>query len=196
VSHSGSGGGTVAKGGGNWLIGLGADVAWITDSTDTGLSITSAIPPIFDAYATIVMPEPGVPALLAECELRVLRLLMAETVDQDWWLGYLDTGADDVVFPDAPRVVLYANWGYVVVKAGPAQARLWRTAGSTPGHTRLPDLMFPMDKTWLLSTLWDDDWWCLGGSARLVDGFVADPRLEAHRVGTDVDATPPGHVSY
>jgi len=143
VSHSGSGGGTVAKGGGDWQIGLGADVAWITNSTETGLSITSAIPPIFDAYATIVMPEPGVPALLAEHELRVLRLLMAETADQDWWLGYLDTGTDDVVFPDAPRVLLYAHWGYVVVKAGPAQAQLWRTAGSTPRHTRLPDLMFP-----------------------------------------------------
>ena len=196
MSHSGSGGGTVAKGGGNWQIGLGADVAWITNSTETGLSITSAIPPIFDAYATIVMPEPGVPALLAEHELRVLRLLMAETADQDWWLGYLDTGTDDVVFPDAPRVLLYAHWGYVVVKAGPAQAQLWRTAGSTPRHTRLPDLMFPEDRTWLLSALWDDDWWCLGGSARLVDAFLADPGLKAHRVGTDDDATPPGHVSY
>lgn len=133
MSHSGSGGGTVAKGGGNWLIGLGADVAWITDSTDTGLSITSAIPPIFDAYATIVMPEPGVPALLAECELRVLRLLMAETVDQDWWLGYLDTGADDVVFPDAPRVVLYANWGSWWSKLGPPKRDCGGQQGRLPG---------------------------------------------------------------
>jgi hypothetical protein len=195
VSHSGSGGDTVAKGGGNWQIGLGADVAWITNSTEAGLSITSAIPPIFDAYATIVMPEPGVPSLVADHELRVLRLLMAETADQDWWLGYLDTGTDDVVFPDAPRVLLYANWGYVVVKAGPAQSQLWRTVGSTPRHPRLPDLMFPEDRTWLLSTLWDDDWWCLGGSTGLVDAFVADPGLSGHLVGTDDDATPPRHVA-
>ena len=26
---------------------------------------------------------------------------------QPWWLGYLDTGADDIVFPDAPKVTLY-----------------------------------------------------------------------------------------
>jgi hypothetical protein len=56
--------------------------------------------------------------------------------------------------------------------------------------------MVPEDRTWLLSTLWDDDWWCLGGSTRLVDAFLADPGLEAHRVDTDEDATPPGHASY
>ena len=34
--------------------------------------------------------------------LRSLRRVLAETPDER--LGYLDTGADDIVFPDAPKV--------------------------------------------------------------------------------------------
>ena len=40
--------------------------------------------------------------------------------------GYLDTGADDIVFPDAPKVTLYSGWPYVLVEAGPEQAATWR----------------------------------------------------------------------
>ena len=36
----------------------------------------------------------------------------------------------------------------------------------------LPHLMFPADRSWLFSTLWDDDWSCLGGPAGLVGGFL------------------------
>ena len=168
------------------------DVDWITRSTVAGLTVTSAIPPVFAAYATVVVPE--LRAGLEEHAHHVVRLLSQHGTDLDWWLGYLDTGASAVVFPDAPRVRLYSDWPYVLVKAGPQQALRWR-AEPTPLHCGLPDLMFPTDRSWLISALWDDDWWCLGGPAELVDAFLREPGLEAHRVDAHDDATPPGHFA-
>jgi hypothetical protein len=56
--------------------------------------------------------------------------------------------------------------------------------------------MFPADRSWLVSTLWDDDWTCIGGRTALVESVLHDPELgpRARRVelGGD-DATPPGH---
>jgi hypothetical protein len=180
------------KDGEQWRIGTDADVAWIQGSTECGLTIRSAIPPIFPAYATVVVPDKHEGR--SEHVHLVLRLLGEQSGDQPWWLGYLDTGADDLVFPDAPRVRLYADWAYVLVQAGPVEAARWRhDMGSwrAPG----PDLIFPADRSWLLSWLWDDDWRCLGGSAALVDRFLDQPQLEARRVDPGEDATPPGHVA-
>jgi hypothetical protein len=41
----------------------------------------------------------------------------------------------------------------------------------------LPNVMFPVDRSWLVSALWDDDWICIGGPAGLVDRFVRHPDL-------------------
>ena len=38
-------------------IGSQADVAWIQESTRTGLTITSAIPPVLEAHATVVVSD-------------------------------------------------------------------------------------------------------------------------------------------
>ena len=35
------------------------EVAWIALGTSTGRTITAAIPPVFEAYATIVRPDTG-----------------------------------------------------------------------------------------------------------------------------------------
>ena len=185
-------GSTREKDGRSWQIGTNTDVDWISTGTAIGLTVTSAIPRVFGAYATVVVPE--LRAGLEEHEHHVVRLLSQCSTDVDWWLGYLDTGASDVVFPDARRVRMYADWPYVLVKAGPQQALQWR-AEPSPLHCRLPDLMFPTDRSWLISALWDDDWWCLGGPAELVDAFLREPGLEAHRVDRHGDATPPGHVA-
>jgi hypothetical protein len=173
-------------------IGTDADVAWIKESTKPGLSITSAIPPVFAAYATAVVPDKDEGR--SEHLGLILRLLTEQSRDQPWWLGYLDTGADDLVFPDAPRVTLYADWPYVLVQAGPAEAARWRhdlRSWRAPG----PDLIFPADRSWLLSWLWDDDWRCLGGPAALVDRFSDQAQLQVRRVKLGEDATPPGHVA-
>jgi len=115
------------------------------------------------------------------------------TAEQPWWLGYLDTGAHDVVFNTVPKVTLYWGWRYVLVEAGPEQALTWRS-----GHMRggvlggLPDLFFPADRTWLASALWDDTWTDFGGSAELVDALQRDPIANARQVQPDQDAVPPG----
>jgi hypothetical protein len=47
---------TVAKDGQTWRVGTDADLAWIDDGTAVGLTIDAAIPLVFEAYATVVLP--------------------------------------------------------------------------------------------------------------------------------------------
>ena len=185
----------VAKDGRTWRIGTDADVAWIKQGTGTGRTITAAIPPVFEAYATVVLPEGGDGQ--DAHDQAVLDLLREQLGEQVWWLGYLDTGADDIVFPDAPMVTLYSGWRYVLVEAGPDQAATWRQR-DRPSFWQgaLPNVMFPASRSWLISTLWDDDWTCIGGPAGLVDSFVNRPGLQARPVVLGQDATPPGHQAF
>jgi hypothetical protein len=178
-----------------WLIGTDAEVAWITNGTSADRTITSAIPPVFEAYATIVLPYRGEGQEVHD--RAVLSVLSEHSAGQPWWLGYLDTGADDIVFPRAPMVILYSGWHYVLVDAGPEQAATWRQ----PEFGRfwkgvLPNVMFPADRSWLVSTLWDDDWTCIGGPAPLVGKFLRHPDLQARPVALGQDATPPGHQAF
>jgi hypothetical protein len=71
-------------------------------------------------------------------DLAVSALLSEHPAGQPWWLGYLDTGVDDIVFPGAPMVTLYSGWRYVLAAAGPEQAATWRR--NDPGsYGVLPD---------------------------------------------------------
>jgi hypothetical protein len=185
----------VVKDGRSWRLGTAADVAWITGGTTIDRTITSAIPPVFEAYATIVLP-PGSEGQAVH-DRAVLTLLSEQSAGQPWWLGYLDTGADDIVFPREPMVTMYADWHYVLVEAGLEQAATWRQSefGSF-WMGALPNLMFPADRSWLVSTLWDDDWTCIGGPSALVEEFLHHPDLQARPVALGEDATPPGHQSF
>lgn len=191
---------TRMKDGVAWRIGTDADVTWITTLTTTGLAITSAIPPVFDSYATVVHPRDGLRGseFAREHDQAVLKLLEGHTTSQPWWLGYLETGASDIVFDNAPKVTLYADWHYLLVEAGPEQAATWRPTGDRTNwkNTELPDLIFPERRSWLLSTLWDDHWTCIGGPEALIDDLLRDPLLgpRACRVTIDQDATPEGQV--
>jgi hypothetical protein len=116
-----------ARDGSTWRIGTDAEVAWIATGTSMGRTITAAIPPVFEAYATVVLPYGWDGEGQDKHDRAVLALLGEQWAGQPWWLGYLDTGADDIVFPDAPRVTLYSGWHYVLAEAGlsrpPAGAR-------------------------------------------------------------------------
>ena len=179
----------LARDGRTWRIGTDAEVAWITSGTSMGRTITVAIPPVFDAYATVV--EPDSDDQWDKHDRAVVALLGQYSAGQAWWLGYLDTGVDDVIFADPPMVTLYVGWRYVLVEAGPQQAATWRNDRGM--HGVLPELMFPADRSWLVSTLWDDDWTCIGGPAGFVESFLRHPDLQARPVMLGQDATPPGH---
>jgi hypothetical protein len=177
------------KDGRSWQIGTTREVDWIVNRTTEGPSITVAIPPVFEAYASFYEPD-GV-AIFAH-EHAVLDRLVEFTRDQSWWLGYLDTGAHSVVFDDVPKVSLYWSWHYVLVATGPEQALTWRTGHMRAQYGVLPDLFFPEDRSWLLSALWDDTWTCIGGPRILIEALHHDPLVQAHRVQLGVDAKPPG----
>ena len=171
-------------------MGAQQDVAWINDGVEVGRSITASIPPVFAAYATLVFPL-GLESTreqMRPAEDRfddaLLRVLGAHTEPQPWWLGFLDTGGSDVVFGDAPRVVIYSGWKYVLVQAGAREARTWR-ADEGRWFTALPELMFPADRSWLVSSLWDDAWAGVGGSAQLISGLLTEPELRPAAERTD-----------
>lgn len=188
-----------------WRIGRDTEIAWIADNTEVGLPITSAIPPQFDAYATLEHPGTG------ESETRprafedwdrhaasLIAVLTEHTAAQPWWLGFLECGPSaNIIFHDVGKVSLYGNSEcYVLVEAGPEQAATWRR--NENNKDVVPDLMFPADRSWLISTLWDDDWTCLGGPRKLVDAVLNRPELQ-YRVrevtSLVADATPPGHTA-
>ncbi|MHB8694290.1 MAG: hypothetical protein ACYDHH_23875 [Solirubrobacteraceae bacterium] len=180
---------TSLKDGRTWRIGIEDDVVWINDGVTGGLSITAAVPPAFAAYATLVFP------LNLELDRNahrpaedrfddaLLRVLSAHPNPQPWWLGFLETGASDVVLDDAPRVRVY-GWNYVLVQAGPHEARMLR-GDAGRWFTALPELMFPADNSWLMSSLWDDAWACIGGSAELIATLLDEPELRAAAERTD-----------
>jgi hypothetical protein len=180
---------TELKDGRAWRIGAEDEVAWVNAGVIGGRSITAAVPSVFAAYASLVFP---VDLELDRADMRpaedrfddaVLRVLSAHTKPQPWWLGFLETGASDVVLDDAPRVHVY-GWKYILVGAGPHEARTWR---SDEGRwfTALPELMFPADHGWLMSSLWDDAWACVGGSADLISALLIEPELRAGAERTD-----------
>lgn len=174
-----------------WQIGGSGEVAWIAADTQPDGTVAAAIPPVFDAYAIVPVPETDEDKRLSDEAL--VALLRAQASQQPWWLGYLETGVAELVIPDAPRVRLYCGWPYVLIKAGPDQAGSWRTNDdATPWHSALPELIFPFDHSWLVSTLWDDDWKCLGGPRSLVESVVRHPRLHARGVALDEQVTPSG----
>ncbi len=178
----------VTKDGRSWRVGTVDDAAWLGGPPAHGVSITTAIPPVFDAYATFYPPD----GVTSEAHERaVIHELTEHSPDQPWWLGYLDTGAHDIVFPLAPTLSLYWNWAYVLVEAGPVQALTWRN-GHMRGDGFLPDLFFPADHSWLVSALWDDTWTDIGGTAALITALQRNPLVAARPVGTDDDALPPG----
>jgi cold shock CspA family protein len=91
-----------------WRFGAEEDVRWINDGVIRGTSITASVPPVFAAYLTLAFPlaleasRDDMRAAEDRFDDALLRVLCAHTAPQPWWLGFLETGASDVVFADAP----------------------------------------------------------------------------------------------
>jgi len=185
-----------------WPIGGQAEVDWINEGVDSSRRITGAIPPLFADYATVAdfRTEEGLQRDLGSerrQDLAFVDVLHRHDGGRSWWIGYLDTGPADIVFRDAPKATLYHGWPYVFVLAGPDQAATWRPAPGVQPNWKsheLPEVMFPEDRSWLVSFLWDDDWACIGGPDALIDDVLSDPVLapNARRVDPQQNATPPG----
>lgn len=90
------------KDGLSWRIGRGAEIAWIQQNTDCGVAITSAVPSMFAAYATLELPGTGDHDAASWFEdpdrhdAGVLALLSEHTAAQPWWLGSLELAAPDL----------------------------------------------------------------------------------------------------
>src|SRR5947209_28276 len=102
---------TQIKDGVVWRVGGQADVEWINEGTESGRRITAAIPPLFAAYATLTnhpgAPIPDEPRDLGterRQDLAFVDVLRRHSRDMAWWIGYLETGASDIVFWHAPKV--------------------------------------------------------------------------------------------
>ncbi len=79
-------------------IGGETEVAWIRENTKVSFAITSAIPPVFEAYATLELPGSGDHASASPLEdpdrhdAGVLAVLSGHSAVQPWWIGYLRHG--------------------------------------------------------------------------------------------------------
>lgn len=179
----------VVRDGRTWRVGTREDVAWLADRPG-GVSVATSMPLVFDAYATLYPPHDTTPEHAHE--QAIVDALATHTPPQPWWLGYLDTGAHDIVFPEAPTVSLYFDWSYVLVEGGPSEAMRWRTGTMRSGEGHLPDLFFSFDKSWFVTALWDDHFACIGGSTDLIEALAQEPLAGVRRVSPDEDTAPPG----
>ncbi|WP_264991487.1 hypothetical protein, partial [Mycobacterium kiyosense] len=75
----------VDRDGGRWQVGAAGDVAWIAEATTYGVTITSAIPPVFASYATVVAVDTREER--QRHDDAVLTVLEQCSPDQRWWLG-------------------------------------------------------------------------------------------------------------
>ena len=111
---------------------------------------------MYAAYATIVVPDGD--EAKTQPDRALVEALEAPAPADRWWIGYLDTGAAELSNIKGPRMSAYAGWTYVLKAWGLRQVLATRDNGrSTPWHSALPELLFPHDRAWLVSTLWDDD---------------------------------------
>jgi hypothetical protein len=72
------------------------------------------------------------------------------------------------------------------------RALAWRVGHMRSQHGVLPNLFFFVDRSWLVSALWDDAWTCVGGTDDLIDRLRSWPHGASARAGF-LTATDPPH---
>jgi hypothetical protein len=90
---------------------------------------------------------------------------------------------------DGPKVDFFHRY---LLFTGPLdEAGQWGARPYGPGIRRdinSPNLMWPADHAWFVTTNFEYEWTGVGGSSALVDDLLRDPRLEVVRTRYDVDA--------
>lgn len=160
-----------------WVIGGSADVAWLAGPVDHAADQISLVPPAFASYCQLDLPD-GAPGSQVRHDNALVSMLSGAPAAREWWLGYLEYGIGiDLPFDDAPRTNLF-SWNYVLVQAGAEQALNWRASESPIAWKgALPDLIFPVDRSWVLITDWDARWSGIGGPDDLVRSLLDHPEL-------------------
>lgn len=77
----------VTREGTSWRLGTATDVAWIGAGTSVDRTVNSAVPAVFEAYATITLPDDW--GDRAPVDAALMWVLRVHAGDQPWWLGYL-----------------------------------------------------------------------------------------------------------
>jgi hypothetical protein len=80
----------IAKDGQSWRIGTKAQISWIANGTSIYQTITSAIPPVFAAYATFWESDDDSVSMTVYEQAVLSHLIEQTAADQPWWLGYRD----------------------------------------------------------------------------------------------------------
>jgi hypothetical protein len=129
------------------------DVAWIRDGTSVSRTIRSAIPDGYDVDGLVDLVEDG-----GRTESRLLTAL-GIAADEELVAGWIDR--DGLMTEAGDEHLLYATWRYRIriVRTAELEGRLHPDV-----HDDFPDLLFPRDRAWLVSTLWDDTWRSIGAS--------------------------------
>jgi len=88
---------------------------------------------------------------------------------------------------EGPRLLVAAR-DYLLFEGPVSQAGNWGATGFGPGiarHLNSPNLMWPADQAWFVTTSIEGSWSGIGGSEALVDELLGDDRLEIVRARFD-----------
>jgi hypothetical protein len=136
-----------------WVIGDGADVAWLAGPVDHAAGRISLVPPAFAAYCQLDLPD-DIPGSQINHDKALVATLSTAPAARKWWLGYLEYGIGiDLPFDDAPRTNLF-SWNYVLIQAGVEQALNWRASESpSRGRAAYRTSSFPLTTRGYLSPI-------------------------------------------
>ena len=138
------------------------DVNWIRQESALAETLTYAIPDRYEAYGVLDLPReigPVEDGLLDALTARPTGLLIAGWIDRGPWPP--STGDEHV---------LYTGWRYRLRRVAESELR----GLPTEGEGSFPDLLFPQDRSWLVSLLWDDSWRSIGASQAIATRLTQD----------------------
>ena len=149
----------MARGGQTRLVDhvLDEDVDWIRGNDAAFGTLRFAIPSGYEAYGVLDLPADIVPI-----EDALLSALGVDPADQ-LVAGWIDRGPWST--PAGDEHVLYSGWRYRLRRVAAADL----SGLPTEGEGSFPDMLFPPDRSWLVSLLWDDAWRSIGSSQAIAD---------------------------
>lgn len=128
------------------------EVNWLREGNGPAGTLSYALPGRFDVYGAIDLPDeisPTEDTLLSALAPNPAAALLAGWIDRGPWPP-----------PHGDEFVLYWGWRYRFRWVLPAELQ----GLPSEGEDSFPDLLFPPDRSWLVSLLWDDSWRSVGAS--------------------------------